>query len=210
MKIAVFGASGKTGQVFVRLAHEQGHKVTAAVRSPGLYESPEKVKVLKCDVSNEKEIAKVIGGQDAIVSFLGHGRNSPPLLQTNAMQEITAAMKRFNVSRIVSLTGTGVRFPGDLISFTDWFMNGVINLIDHKRIIDGKLHVKTLQESGLDWSVIRVLKLTDGIFQPNALTLHGPAKLLVSRETVSKTVLDLLNHKGFMQQSPIISSASKK
>jgi putative NADH-flavin reductase len=210
MKIAVFGASGKTGQVFIRLASAEGHIITAAVRNPDAFKALKKVRVMKCDVTNTKEVGKVLSAQDAVVSFLGHGKNSPPLLQTHAIEEIISVMSKRGVSRIISLTGSGVRFPGDSISLIDRLMNASINLIDHKRIVDGKLHVKELQKSRLDWTVLRVLKLTNGQLQPNELTLHGPAKILASRETVSEAVLELLNHKGFIRQAPIISSSRSR
>ncbi len=34
MKIAIFGASGKTGKQLVKQALEQGHEVTVMVRNP--------------------------------------------------------------------------------------------------------------------------------------------------------------------------------
>ena len=95
--------------------------------------------------------------------------------------------------------------PGDSVKFIDWCMNAAINVIDHNRIVDGKMHVQALQQSTVDWTVLRVLKLTNGGSQPNILTLHGPAKILVSRETVAQAALDLLEHKGFVQQAPVIS-----
>ena len=205
MKIVVFGASGKTGRVFVRLAHEFGHSVTAVVRSTSSYDVPAKVKVVVCDLTIQKDVDNAIARQDAVVSFLGHGKNTPPLLQTNAVQAILRAMKQHKVTRVLSLTGDGVRMPGDSVKFIDWCMNAAINVIDHNRIVDGKMHVQALQQSTVDWTVLRVLKLTNGGSQPNILTLHGPAKILVSRETVAQAALDLLEHKGFVQQAPVIS-----
>ena len=56
--------------------------------------------------------------------------------------------------RLISLTGTGVRFPGDKITLIDRILNLSISIIDPKRIKDGKNHVTLLKNSDLDWYVM--------------------------------------------------------
>ena len=114
-------------------------------------------------------------------------------------------MAKNNIKRLVSLTGTGVRFPNDKITLIDRFLNSTIRLIDPKRINDGTEHVKVIKNSDSDWTVLRVLKLQNTSLGEFKLTLNGPAKLIVARAEVAQAVLDILEHKLFMHQAPIIS-----
>ena len=109
------------------------------------------------------------------------------------------------LKRIVSLTGTGVRFPQDKISLIDRILNLSIALIDPKRIKDGRDHVLFLQQSNLEWTVIRVLKLQNTSPKPFSLTPYGPTKWWVSREDVAKASLQVLSDHSFIKQAPIIS-----
>jgi hypothetical protein len=59
--------------------------------------------------------------------------------------------------------------------------------------------------SGLDWTIIRVLKLQNIRTKPFELLENGPTKLFVSREEVAQAVLQVIEDKSFIQQAPIIS-----
>ena len=114
-------------------------------------------------------------------------------------------MQQNNLKRIISLTGTGVRFPQDKISLLDRILNYTIGLIDPNRIKDGRKHVQLLKQSNLDWTVIRVLKLQNNRPKPYKLTLHGPTKWWVSRYEVAKATLEVLDEGTFINKAPIIS-----
>ena len=116
-------------------------------------------------------------------------------------------MQSQHVQRLVSLTGTGVRFAGDRITIADRILNLAITIIDPARIRDGKEHVEMIKKSRLDWTVIRVLKLQDVHPRPFVLSEHGPTKLYVSRKEVAQAVLQVLERHSFSQQAPIIGSA---
>jgi hypothetical protein len=82
-----------------------------------------------------------------------------------------------------------------------------VKLVDPERINDGVEHVKVLQESDLDWTIVRVLKLSksDAEAKDYKLTDHGPAELLTSRKKVAKVLLDLLEDTGSYGKLPVIS-----
>jgi putative NADH-flavin reductase len=205
MKIAVIGASGRSGQAFVRLALEAGHAVTAGVRGPHTLGSHPSLKVVICDALVAADLKNLVTGQDAVVSLLGHVRGTPADMQTNAMQLLVEAMDQAGVKRLVSLTGTGARQSGDQISIIDRMMNLSIAIIDPKRVQDGINHLQVLKASNLDWTVIRVLKLTNQKAGKFTLSSHGPAKSFISRASVAQAILQTLNDNSFLRQTPIIS-----
>lgn len=207
MKIAVIAANGRSGQAFVQAALNAGHQVRAGIRSRSSLPAAPGLHFIACDATQASQVTKLIQGQDAVVSFIGHVRGSPPDVQTNATQVIVSAMAKLNQKRFVSITGTGVRFPKDKITLTDRLLNMSIGIIDPKRVVDGINHTAVLAHSDLDWTVIRVLKLTGGKSGRFTLQPNGPVKPFVSREEVAQAVLQVLEQHTFTRMAPIISQA---
>lgn len=205
MNIAVIAANGRSGKAFVEQALAVGHSIRAGVHKGNTLTSHPQLTIIECDATNHADVEKLIQGQDAVVSFIGHVKGSPAQVQTDAMRVIVAAMQHQGITRLVSLTGTGVRFPGDHISLVDRFLNAGISIIDSQRIQDGKDHVAVLQQTDLDWTVIRVLKLQNITPKPFSLKINGPTKWMVGREEVAQAVLQVLEQNSFIKSAPIIS-----
>ena len=210
MNIAVIAANGRSGKQFVELALAAGHNVSAGVHRSNNLKSHERLNVITCDATNINDLTNLLKDQDAVVSFIGHVRGSPPSVQTDAMRSLIAVMSTLGLRRIVSLTGTGVRFPGDKITLLDRVLNLSIGVIDPARIKDGHTHMQVLQNSNLDWTVIRVLKLQNTQAKPFSLLAHGPTKGYVSRNEVAQAVLQVLTDGSFITQAPIIGKASHR
>lgn len=204
MKIAVIAANGRSGRTFVKAALAAGHTVTAGVLGKHDLRQHPRLTIMPCDATIHAELQQLLRGQDAVVSFIGHVKSSPAHVQTDAMHAIIDVMKHLRITRIVSLTGTGVRFTGDRITFMDRLLNWAVSLIDPERIKDGRDHVEVLKMSDLEWTVIRVLKLQNIAPSIFALREHGPTKLMVSREDVAHAVLQVLDDRSFVRQAPII------
>ena len=165
---------------------------------------------MHCDATDADEVSRLVEGADAVVSLIGHVKGSPADVQTNAMQTIIAAMHAHGCPRLISLTGTGVRFPGDRITLVDRLLNWAVTMVDRPRIEDGRRHAVLLQQSRLDWTLIRVLKLMDSRPKPFTLKAHGPTKWYVSRVDVAKAILEVLERGNFVGEAPIIGTFSKK
>lgn len=205
MKIAVIAANGRSGRSFVKVALAAGHEIRGGVYQSSLNYSHPKLTVIECDARQQTEVENLIEGCDAVVSFIGHVKKSPPRVQTQSIQVVAAAMKQKGIKRIVSLTGTGVRFPGDTIPFIDRIMNFVITVIDPDRVNDGIAHAEVLKASELEWTILRVLKLQNARPTEFVLKAHGVTKLFVSREDVAKAALQVIEDHSFVREAPILS-----
>lgn len=204
MKIAVIGASGRTGIEFVTAALEAGHTVRAGVRGYHTLQQDKKLEVVECDALDEAQVRSLIRGVDVVVSTLGHIKGCPDFLQTDAMRLLNHCMLRENVSRVISLTGTGVRQAGDVITLWDRLLNLSISIIDPKRVRDGIEHARVLQESSLEYTIVRVLKLTDGKVAGFNLKDNGPVAPLTSRATVARAMLEALRDDTWVHKMPIV------
>ena len=208
MKLCVFGADGRTGVEVVNYAHSQGFEVVAFVyRDTTKISFPNGVSIKKGNVMDYDSVEDAIKGSDAVISVLGHIKGSDPLMQTRGISNIVHAMKDLGIKRVLSLTGTGARVEGDTPSVIDRFLNVLVKAIDPNRISDGLMHVKILKESGLDFTVVRVLKLSsrNKKYKNYTLTDGGPAELQTSRKKAARVLVDLINDRQYITKQPIIS-----
>lgn len=205
MKVAVVAANGRSGTVFVKAALAAGMQVRAGIYGTSTLPTHPDVEIVQCDATNVADIDRLVDGVDAVVSLIGHTRRSGGDVQTRATENIIEAMKRHNVMRVISLTGTGVRINGDTPSLIDRCANVAIRLIDPQRVGDGVRHAAVLQQSQLDWTILRVLKLTNGTHNgPAYMSAHGPAELFTPRARVAAAIVELLHEARYIREMPII------
>jgi len=206
MKIAVVAANGRSGAAFVAAALEAGHYVRAGVHGGHEFSPNKYLEVRRCDATVFEDVSHLIRGCDAVVSLIGHTKISPAYVQSTATTNILSAMNEQDISKIVSLTGTGARMPGDTPNLIDLVLNMAVKLIDRKRITDGITHLEILRKSSVNWTVVRVLKLTNGSARPFHLTLGGSAELWSSRKEVAEAILYILESGQYACQAPILSA----
>lgn len=189
MKILIIGAYGRTGRILVNRL-QQSHQVVA----------------FEGDAADVNNLENQLNDCRVVVSVVGHVKGSNPNVQTIICQNLVNAMPKHNIDRLVSLTGTGVRYPGDKISLVDRILNFAVFRLDPNRVIDGRNHAKVLEGQKLvKTTVLRVLKLTNMPPSRNwRLSPHGPAKLFVSRHDVAEAIDKIITEDIYVNQAPII------
>lgn len=204
--IAVIGAGGKTGRIFVDSALAAGYTVRAGYHHLTAGRSHPNLVAIRCDATSRDDMRTLLNGADVVVSLIGHTRHSHAAdVQTKSIETMIAIMKQLGIQRIISLTGTGVRFPNDKPSLLDRILNVSIALIDPRRIQDGKKHIRVLAGSNLSWTVLRVLKLTNAKSHGRVkLSLTGPAELLTPRQRVADAVLQIIDDTSYIHEAPIV------
>ena len=161
MRIAVIAANGRLGKTFVEEALAAGHTVHGGIRGKDTLSAHSNLKVMACDATQPDDLRQLLQGQDVVVSAIGHVKGSPPDVQTVATKAVVGIMNELGISRFVDVTGTGVRFPGDIITPVDRLLNVAVTIIDPNRVNDGRNHQEVLKQSSVDWTTIRLLKLQD-------------------------------------------------
>jgi len=163
MKIVVFGATGGTGLEIVKQALAAGHNVTTFVRNPAKLNIQHKnLTILQGDVLDAAAVAQAIAGQESVISALGPSRPVVPGMMETAATNIVTGMKQHGVTRLISTTGAGVRDPQDRPKALDHMMKGLLTLLAGEVLRDSATNVNVIQQSGLDWTIVRFPRLTDG------------------------------------------------
>ena len=208
MRTAVFGATGRTGVPFVRRALESGHEVVAHVRSPGkLPVTHDRLTVVEGDVYAGEGVAEAVAGTDAVVSLLGQTGEGPDDLLSVAGEHVTTAMAERGVDRYVTLVGAGVRREGETPSLGGRVMGGLLKLLAREVLADAEEHVRRVRATDLDWTVVRVPRLTEG--EPTGYRA-GDIDLgfeSISRADVAAFCLECLEEGSYVREMPKVGPA---
>jgi putative NADH-flavin reductase len=202
MHIALFGATGGTGQQILAQALEQGHRVTALVRDPSKLSERTGLTKVVGDALDQSAATACVSGADAVVCVLGsHGGRDP--IEARGTGRILDAMRETGVRRIVVVTSLGV---GDSREQLPWFFRVIMELTLKAVLAAKEEQERLVKTSGLDWIIIRPGGLTDG---PKTGTYRfGVDRSLksgrIARADVADFVLRQLNDDTFLRQTPAV------
>lgn len=208
MKLAIFGATGRTGQHLVKGALEAGHQVTVYARNPSKLEIQHpKLDIVEGGITNSAAVNQAIQGADAVLSGIGPLPGGPPDLMASAAKEIVSAMKSQGAKRLIWATGAGVTAEGDQPTWINKLISSLLKLLAGKVLEDSLAGAEIVQNSGLDWVIARAPMLTDepgsGRYRMGLVDETMNRKL--SRENYAKAMLDLINNDHWLQKMPAIS-----
>ncbi len=208
MRVVIFGAGGKTGSHLVEQALERGYEVMAfSYHIVDAFPDSDRLEVFEGDAMDENAVKLATTGADAIISALGHGTDTPANMQAKSMRNIISACRSHGIKRLISLTGSGVRDPGDKPGFLDKTLNLAIFILLRRIIQDGVEHARLIQESDLDWVIVRATRLTNGPKTGDysvGLVRKG-VRYRVSRADVADFMLNQLEDDTYLRQMPYIS-----
>ena len=109
MKIAVFGATGRTGFELLRQALDKGHEVTAIVRRPeAITLAHPGLRVTPGDVLKPDSFAPALQEQDAVLSVVGVVGLKPMTFHRQSARNLVDQMEKAGVQRLVCVTSVGV------------------------------------------------------------------------------------------------------
>ncbi|MEI6755827.1 MAG: NAD(P)-binding oxidoreductase [bacterium] len=204
MNVVVFGASGKIGRMVVKLLLEQGHKVTAFVHSNNPFEASESLTIKKGDVSSLADVKEAIKGKEIVISTLGSWGTKNKNTLSTAMNTIVPAMKESGSKRIISLTGMA-HWSSDTPKLKDHINSLVLNVLAPKILKDGDEHICVLEDSSLDWTVLRSPVMTNGKSSEYRLDLSTSGLIAsIPRKAVVQAIVDQITEKKFGKKAAVL------
>jgi putative NADH-flavin reductase len=209
MKLTVFGASGGTGQHVVEQALAAGHEVTSYVRTPSkLMTQHAHLKVVQGDIADANRVEAAVAGADAVVSVLGPRKEQQGNAVAQGTNHILAAMKKHGVRRFVMAAGAGVRDPKDKPKPIDYVFSFLLGVLSKKAVDDMTETVRLARESGLEWTIIRVPRLTDHpkTDQIKIGYLGSDVTTQISRADMAAFMLKEVERRDYIHQAPVISN----
>ena len=196
MNVLVVGASRGSGRAVVRALVEEGHTVTAFARSASTTDFGEDVRTVDGDVMNADAVAKAMVGQDAVVVTLGISDNPIRVRLTRrattaldvrsaGTRQVAEAMAAQGVRRLLVQTTYGL---GDSFARLPLTWKAIFRLVLKPQIEDSSRQEEIVRASGLDWTLVRPVSLTDdGTAEPPKVALDDEiAGMKVARDQVAQ------------------------
>ena len=211
MKLAIFGATGATGQCLVEQALSQGYDVTAFARNPlALPTRHAHLSIATGDVFQQASVEEAVANQDAVLCAIGgHDRlrvaRSRHPRQTGlcsvGTRNILDAMNKYHVSRFICLSAWGVGDSKDRLPFV--FKHIILPLLMKEEYEDKEAQEHLIRQSTLDWTIVRPARLTNGphtgSYRMNSM-LEFSSQSSISRADVADCLLKQLTDSTFRQK----------
>jgi putative NADH-flavin reductase len=162
MNICILGPTGGTGRALIKEALTLNHDISVLARTPvDLDQFKDQIHIHQGDVLDPYALDNCIKGRDAILSALGvrgtllTGRKKVSLYSMS-IQNIVNAMQKHAVKRFICVTMSGAEvLPGQpkIMPIFRFLLKGYMEDI---------LRMEArLEQSSLDWTVIRPTNFTD-------------------------------------------------
>lgn len=168
MRLLILGASGGTGRLLVGQALDAGHAVTALVREPArLVLSHPSLRLVIGDVMRADSLGSAVQGHDAVLCALGakpegvdapRGQPGVPVCSVGTIHLI-AAMRSSGVRRLVVESSAPC---GESAATGRWPAPWIVRTVLREVMADKEVQESAVRASGLDWTIVRPVKMTDG------------------------------------------------
>ncbi|MDR4434579.1 NAD(P)-dependent oxidoreductase [Bacillus tequilensis] len=159
MKIALFGASGRVGQAFIKQAAADGQfDVYALVRSQHTELPLPKDRIVMGNARSREDVKKVMKDAEIVISCLGTDGDDT---LSAAMTHIIGIMRKQHIKRLITIGTAGIldsRYEPGKFRFET-------NESKRRQTRAAKEHAKVyemLKDSSLDWTIICPTYLPDG------------------------------------------------
>lgn len=206
--IAVFGGTGRSGKPTLRRLLDAGFSVRAQARNPASIdlEHP-RLTVIKGSFTDPASVHEVIRGADAVVSLVGHVKDSPKDLLTTGLGYVIHAMNEQGIKRIVNLTGAGVPHPKDTPKVIDKVFRFVMGTFLKDVIHDATESSFLLRASDLDYTNVRGPRLTEGAAKGTLKEGYvGQLNSSLTREDLATFLVDVLVNDRYIKDEPAVSN----
>jgi putative NADH-flavin reductase len=215
MKILILGITGRTGKLIAEEALKRGHTIAGIARDKSKV-SFSNVEIFEGNPYDYETVEKAIIGCESVISTLNifpqtqglFSKIRTPLdIMSVSIKNTVNLMEKNGIKRIVVMTAMGV---GDSYKELPGFFALMVKVTNIKyAYADHDLQEKILENSSLDWTVVRPVGLNDK--NDNLSILHnlageGKIKSMISRNAVAHFILDCIENGQFIRQKPGISN----
>ena len=200
MRVAILGASGKTGTVLIQAAHARGHSVIGLARSPGKIDAGEaSVEARHGDAFDETSIIEGLKGADAVITTVGKTdlRDKRYNLSTAAHRHVMAGMRAHSIRRLMAISSIGaaqgIKRKG---------LRRNLYLYFRRKYYGDMFQMENeVNQSGMDVNVVRAPLLHNGPFTGNYRVLQTEdyeQMLRISRADLAHFMFEELENSGYL------------
>ncbi|WP_322409439.1 NAD(P)-binding oxidoreductase [Microbacterium invictum] len=201
MNVIVIGATGGSGRAACDALLDRGHRVTAVSRHATRLPARAGLTRLDLDASDAGALTRALPGHDAVVVTLGISeptlrvrlrgpRSTPGDIRSRGTAAIVAAARQAGIRRIVVQSSYGV---GDTRDRATLATRIFFALLIRPQIIDSEIQEGVIRGSGMDWTIVQPVYLTDTDETAHHVSEDGSIRShRVSRAAVGRVHAELI------------------
>jgi putative NADH-flavin reductase len=208
MRVLIIGASRGLGLETVRTALRAGHRVRAFARSADrIGVSDRNLEKRRGDALSAVDVASALDGVDAVIQTLGvpvRDLMAKVSLFSEATAVLAPAMERRGVRRLIAVTGFGA---GESRRAIHWTQLGPFSLFLGRAYDDKGAQERLIEESALDWTIVRPGVLLPGPETGRYKVLAEPSQWrggVVSRPDVADFLVKQLASSDYLRKAPVL------
>ena len=197
MRVAVLGASGRTGGLVADEARARGYEVVAVVRRAG--SAPVGTVERVAEGRDAAALGAALAGCDAAVFAIGPsgaaGTTADHTVMRQSMPALVEAMRSAGVPRLVVVSASGPFTDGD-DPFLRYVAKPIVQRILREPFSDFVATEPVVRSSDLDWTIVRPPQLKDGSARGRyrrADDAGVPFGISIRRADLARAVLDVLD-----------------
>lgn len=214
MRVLVIGATGGSGRAVYETLLTRGHDVTAFARRASSLPQRTRLERIDGDATDVALLDRVLPGHDAVIVTLGISE-SPMRVRLRGPQHtsgdirsrgtaaIVAAARRARVQRIIVQSSYGVGPSRSRLGLSDRVL---FALLLKPQMADTETQETVVRDSGLDWTIVQPVHLTDGESAAHFASAHGDVRdWRVSRRGVAHVHADLVEQSTHIRETVAVS-----
>jgi putative NADH-flavin reductase len=212
MRVTVFGATGAIGRLVVQQLLDDGHQVTALVRTPAkLALTHSHLTVVTGQLSDRDAVEQAVSGADAVISALGPSlkRSTTGTAVTDGTRTIVQAMEAQKVARIIALATPSLADPQDKPHWKHKVLPVMAGLMFPNALAELKGMTDAVTGSSLDYTIARITNPTDkpatGRIRSGFLG-HDKIGSAMSRADIAAFLVSQLTDTRYRRAMPAISN----
>jgi putative NADH-flavin reductase len=189
MRITVLGSTGRTGQHVLREGLRRGHEITAFTRRPEVLTNvPELAAVISGDGRDPHPVRQATAGADAVIAIVAASKRKGPHHTAAVSRVLTKAMNDNGVRRLTITSA----YP--IVADQPRLPMALLRLVFADAYTDAATMEQVITTSDLDWTIVRLNRLTDrpaqGGIRTSRDTLEHPSPM--TRADTAALLLDLI------------------
>ena len=204
MELTIFGATGATGTCLTEQALAAGHQVTAVVRDPARMPGPDRagLRVVTANLMDPAAISPAVAGADAVLAAFGPRGTGPTTVLRQGTRSVIEAMLKEGTRRLIAVSGSIVTDEGEGPAMRFLLKPLVRGAFLRHPTADMRGAEEEIRASGLDWTIMRPPRLTDGPASGTyrtAIDANLPRGVTVSRADLATGMLAVIGDPAAIQ-----------
>ncbi|GAB2459106.1 NAD(P)-dependent oxidoreductase [Streptosporangium sandarakinum] len=185
MNLTLIGSTGRTGRHVLTEALRRGHRVTAFTRDAAALRARPHA-VVEGDGRDPEKMRAAVAGADAVISIINGGDGRDPHRAAQATRTIIQAMTGTGARRLITTT------PYPIVARKPYLLMWLLHRLLATPYADARDLERAVSASDLDWTIVRLTRLTDRpatgavairrgpLAKPRALTRADAASTLLN------------------------------